>query len=181
MLLPSGNDAAYAIAQNYPGGNDAFIAKLNEKAKQMGLVDTQFADAAGLLDDENFSTVKDLARITTAALKNPFFTQVVSTKRKVIRNTAGKEYVLANLNRLLGQQGVTGVKTGTTEGAGEVLVTSKVENGKTFIIIVMKSEDRFADTQTLLSLISNNVTYIDPIYMLLRSEKSATSKTTDFQ
>ena len=61
---------------------------------------------------------------------------------------------------LLGQDGVNGVKTGYTQEAGQVLVTSKDEKGKTIIIVVMKSDDRFADTEKLLDLVSNNLTYL---------------------
>ncbi|HLD01996.1 MAG TPA: serine hydrolase [Patescibacteria group bacterium] len=172
LLLPSGNDAAYAIADNYPDGRDVFVTKMNQKAQELGLQDTHFADPAGLIDDQNFTTAHDLARLTSVAIQNPVFRHVTSTKKKTIHDiTERRTYNVTNLNRLLGQNGVTGVKTGFTEGAGEVLVTTKLENGKTFVIVVMKSEDRFADTQALLSLITENVTYIDPLYTMLRNEQ----------
>ena len=83
------------------------------------------------------------------------------TKERIISDTSGAHvYDLNNLNVLLGEDGVNGVKTGYTEEAGEVLVTSKNEKGKTIIIVVMDSADRFGDTQKLLDLISNNLTYL---------------------
>jgi D-alanyl-D-alanine carboxypeptidase len=169
MMLPSGNDAAYAIADNYPGGHEAFISRMNEKAKELGLSHTHFADAAGLNDDGNYTTAWDLAYMASEALQNKTIAKVASTKRRIISNASNTEdYDIYNLNKLLGVNGVIGIKTGYTEGAGGVLVTAK-EEGKSknrFIIVVMKSQDRFLDTQTLLTLISDNITYFTPVYSL---------------
>jgi len=163
MLLPSANDAAVAIADNYPGGKEAFVKKMNEKANDLHLSDTQFVDPTGLEDTGDYTTVVDMARLSTAALQNKKLTEVTGTKQKTISDTFGKQYFLTNLNKLLGINGVTGIKTGTTEGAGEVLVTSAVRNGHTFIIVVMNSQDRFADTQALLNFIDQRVQFISPI------------------
>ncbi len=163
MLLPSANDAAQTIADNYPGGSDAFVAKMNEKAASLHLVNTHFADPTGLDDDGDYTTVVDMARLASHAIHNPIFVEVTSTKYKTIANrNYTRQYSLANLNKLLGINGVTGIKTGTTEGAGEVLVTSTVKNGHTYILVVMHSTDRFTDTRTLLSYIEENVEYVVP-------------------
>ncbi len=161
MMLPSANDATLAIAQNYPGGEATFVSKMNQKAIDLGLINTHFADPVGLQDDQDYTTPLDLARLTTIALKNPEFTRVVSTKKKVITNMVGKDYKIENLNILLDIPGVNGVKTGFTEGAGQVLVTSKNNplNNKDLIIVVMQSQDRFGDTQNLLNYLENNVIY----------------------
>jgi D-alanyl-D-alanine carboxypeptidase len=162
MLLPSANDAAVVIADNYPGGQEAFVEKMNQKAKAMHLSDTHFADPTGLNDDGDYTTVVDLARLASMAIQNKEFVKVTSTKQKIISNVAkSRQYALANLNKLLGTSGVTGIKTGTTEGAGEVLVTSIVNKEHTFIIVVMNSEDRFGDTQALLSFIDQQVQFVN--------------------
>ncbi len=163
MLLPSANDAAVVIADNYPGGQVAFVEKMNEKAKALHLADTHFADPTGLNDDGDYTTVVDLARLASMAIQNKDFVTITSTKQKVISNVSGaKQYALSNLNKLLGTNGVTGIKTGTTEGAGEVLVTSTRNKDHTFIIVVMNSEDRFGDTQALLNFIDQQVEFIMP-------------------
>jgi len=164
LLLPSGNDAAYAIAQNYNGGIDSFVIKMNEKAKELDLLNTHFSDPAGLLDDEDYTTVLDLARLSSVALRNENFRKVVGTKNKFITDTTGQQkYFLSNLNKLLNEEGVTGIKTGFTEGAGGVLTTSKnyESDGKMhrLIIVVMKSEDRFLDTQKILDYLSSGIEY----------------------
>lgn len=161
LLLPSANDAALAISENYPGGKDAFVNKMNENAKKFNLFNTHYQDPAGLLDYGGYTTPVDLARLTSVAIKNPEFIKVVSTKSKTITSVDGYDvYSLNNLNKLLGIDGVYGVKTGYTEEAGQVLVTSKLENGHTIILIVMSSKDRFLDTERLLNLVTNNISYL---------------------
>lgn len=163
MLLPSANDAAVAIADNYPGGTEAFVKQMNEKAKLFHLVSTKFADPTGIDDDHNYTNVIDMARLASLAIKNKKFVQVTGTKQKVITDIQGiRQHSLSNLNKLLGINGVTGIKTGTTTGAKEVLVTSVVRDNHTFIVVVMNSEDRFGDTQTLLNFIDQNVHFVTP-------------------
>jgi D-alanyl-D-alanine carboxypeptidase len=163
MMLPSANDAAQAIADNYPGGSDAFVKKMNEKAAALYLTKTHFSDPSGLDDDGDYTTVVDLARLASYAIANPTFVEITSTRFTVINNESlTRQYPLTNLNRLLGTDGVTGIKTGTTEGAGEVLVTSTVKNGHTYIIVVMQSQNRFSDTSTLMNFIEKNVQYVIP-------------------
>ncbi len=163
MMLPSANDAAQAIADNYPGGSDAFIKKMNDKAASLHLTKTHYADPSGLDDDGDYTTVVDLSRLASHAITHPVFTEITSTRYKTISDLSYmRTYPLANLNRLLGSEGVTGIKTGTTEGAGEVLVTSTVKNGHTYIIVVMQSQDRFTDTGILMDFIEENVQYVSP-------------------
>lgn len=162
MLLPSGNDAALAIAENYPAGKDEFIKKMNEKAVFLNLYNTHFSDSAGLFDDGDYTTVFDLFRLSSIALKNKVFREIVSTKEKTIYTVGGtNKYFLSNLNKLLGLYGVDGIKTGFTEEAGGILTTSKTENGHRLIIVVMKSDDRFEDTRKLLSFLNGKINYLN--------------------
>jgi len=161
MLLPSANDAALAISQNYPGGEQNFIKAMNNKAKILKLFNTHYLDPAGLLDLGDYTTPFDMARLASFAVQNSEIKKIVGTKEHVINDVSGTYvYDLKNLNILLGEDGVNGVKTGYTEEAGQVLVTSKEEQGKTIIIVVMKSGDRFKDTEKLLDLVSNNLSYL---------------------
>jgi len=161
MLLPSGNDAALALAQNYPGGEDAFINKMNENARSLNLTNTNFADSIGLVDSRDYTTPLDLARLSAIALENKTFAKIVATKTWEITDIAGKNrFSLTNLNQLLGVKGVNGIKTGYTSEAGQVLVTSKKDGDHTLIIVVMDSQDRFLDTNKILDQISGNVNYL---------------------
>ena len=161
MLLPSANDAAFVIAQNYPGEEPGFIEKMNQKAKLLSLNNTHFQDPAGLLDQDGYTTPLELARLGSVSLDNKIFSQIVSTKYRFIADINGiNTYSLLNRNKLLGIDGISGIKTGFTDEAGGVLVSSKVENGHTLIIVVMRSEDRFGDTLALVSYLSQNLTYL---------------------
>lgn len=162
MLLPSSNDAALTLAQNYPGGEKEFISKMNEYAKSLHLFNTSFKDPSGLLDGEDRTTPLELARLTSIALKNKIFSKIVATKHKIISDVDGLfTYSIFNLNKLLGVDGINGVKTGFTDEAGQVLVTSKkTVDGHTVIAVVMNSEDRFLDTKMLLDYVSNNLSYL---------------------
>lgn len=163
MMMSSANDAAVAIVDNYPGGKQAFISAMNNKAREYHLDDTSFFDPTGLDDDGNFTTSSDLARLGALAIENKKLSIIVNTHQKKIADVKRiREIELKNLNRLLGYKGVNGIKTGTTEGAGEVLITSALIHDHTFIIVVMNSTDRFADTDQLLNLISDKVKFKQP-------------------
>lgn len=161
MMLPSFNDAALAVAQNYPGGNTAFVEKMNEKAKEYNLSNTSFFDPSGL-NENNYTTASDLARLAGIAMKNKILAKVVGTEEKEISDIAQiRKYQLKNLNKLLGRDGINGVKTGFTNEAGEVLVTSREENGHMVIIVVLNSKERFIDTEQLVGYIKGNISYLN--------------------
>lgn len=163
MLLPSGNDIALMIAQNYPDGESAFIKAMNAKAQELHLLNTHYIDPAGLNDDGNYTTASELAQLASYASKNSTISDVTATKSKIVTTVDGtKTFTLTNLNRLLGLYGVTGMKTGHTEGAGDVLITSAIASGHTYILVVMRSQDRFADTQMLLSSLTGGLTSFSP-------------------
>ena len=160
MLLPSGNDAAHVLADNYPGGINGFIAAMNKKAKDLQLTNTHYIDPAGY-EDDNFSTAFDMARLTSYALQNPEFRRIVRTKSyTAVDESRINIHELSNLNQLLSRSEVTGVKTGFTNEAGGVLVTSVDISGKTYVIVVLKSSDRFFDTQTIIEEVVKKVKFI---------------------
>ena len=163
MLLPSGNDVALMIAQNYPGGEESFVKAMNAKAQQLHLANTHYADPAGLDDDGNYTTAHELAELAAVVSVDPILADVTATKSKIVTTMDGKKtFTLNNLNRLLGISGVTGLKTGHTEGAGDVLITSSISEGHNYIIVVMRSQDRFTDTEVLLSNVTRDVRVFTP-------------------
>ena len=157
MMLPSGNDAAIVLAQNYPSGQTAFVARMNQKAAELKLTNTRFLDPAGY-EDENYTTAFDLVRLASFAFQNPLFRQIVGTKSTVVYDVTGKfPHKLENLNELLDIPGVVGVKTGFTDEAGGVLVTAIEKDGKTYFIAVLRSIDRFADTRSVINSIIEKI------------------------
>ena len=112
LLVASANDVAQVLAKNYPGGERAFVVAMNKKAKELKLMDTSFADPTGL-SESSYTTTLDLAHLTSQALRNPVFSQIVATSQIVISDLSGQiTHSLSNINELLGQiQGMSGVKT----------------------------------------------------------------------
>ncbi len=161
MLVHSGNDAAYALADNY--GFDKFIALMNKKAQDLGMKDSHFTNPAGLDDPSQLTTPFDLALAARALLNNPYLSKIVSTKEITISDVDFKIFhQLTTVNELLGEiQGVGGLKTGYTENAGENLVSFYKKNGHQFIIVILKSDHRFGDTKNLINWIEENVGYMN--------------------
>lgn len=152
LLLPSGNDAAMALADTYPGGQDQFVKQMNLMATQFNLSNTHFINPTGLDDPDHYSTAQDLIAIAKIAMTHPIFRQIVDTKQATITSQDNSvTHVLENRNQLLGQLGVMGVKTGYTSTAGEVLVTSLQRRSGLYYLVVMGSADRFADTKLLIN------------------------------
>lgn len=163
MLLPSGNDVAYLFADNYPGGKTEFLKAMNEKAKSLHLENTHYEDPAGLNDDGNYTTARDLARLGMAASDNAELAKVMGSKSQFVTDvTKSHKFNLTNLNKLLGLYGVVGGKTGFTEGAEGVLMTIADIKERRYIVVVMRSEDRFLDTQQLLLPLQNSVVEFSP-------------------
>jgi len=155
LLLPSGNDAAYVLASHYDGGVQGFVNRMNEKSKELYMYNTNFKDASGY-DDRNYTTAQDLARLAAHALSHPIIREIVKTKDITFTDPTGNYiHKITNLNKLLEIEGVTGMKTGFTEEAGGVLVTTYQQDGREYVFVVLKSNDRFADTMTLIHAVRN--------------------------
>ncbi|RJR26909.1 D-alanyl-D-alanine carboxypeptidase [candidate division WWE3 bacterium] len=145
LLLNSGNDAAYAIAEGIAGDSQEFVKWMNIKAKELGLSNTFFADPSGL-DDTTLSTTDDLGRLSRYAMKNPDFRRIVKTTDIILTSDSHKYLYLENQTNLLTTYpGVQGIKTGFTEEAGLCLVTYAVNEGKELIGVVLNSIDRKGD------------------------------------
>lgn len=163
ILVHSGNDAAYALADAY--GYDAFIELMNKKAKELGMHNSQFKNPAGLDEEGQYSSPQDLAIAGRAILKNPTLKKMVATKSITISDVNYRIFhTLSNVNSLLGEiQGLGGLKTGYTESAGQNLISFyKQSEDRQFIVVVLKSEDRFEDTRQIITWITSNVAYIKP-------------------
>lgn len=145
MLLHSGNDAATALAIAGAGSEADFVACMNREAEALGLTNTSFANPHGLDDENNYSTARDLAFLTAAALRDENFRRVVSTRTKTI---GGR--VLTNHNKLLWTcEGCIGVKTGYTKAAGRILVSAAERDGRTLICVTIHDPNDWTDHKAL--------------------------------
>lgn len=160
MLLNSGNDAAYTIAANYPGGLPGFIKAMNDKAKELGLLNTQFDNPAGFDSPNHFSSAFDLSKIAANAVSDYQIARVVSTKETEVASLDKSViHPLKNLNKLLDEPGVLGIKTGTTPSARENLVGLVERDGHKILTVVLGSDDRFGETQKLIDWAYSNFTW----------------------
>ncbi|MDO8741823.1 MAG: serine hydrolase, partial [Candidatus Roizmanbacteria bacterium] len=158
-LIYSGNDAAYVLADNY--GYDKFIDLMNEKANSLGMKNSHFVNPNGLDSGSQYSTAFDLSLAARELLKNPYLSKIVSIKEITISDVDFKYFhQLTNVNKLLGEiQGLGGLKTGYTENAGENLVSFYKKNGHQFVIVILKSQDRFNDTRNIVKWLDENIGY----------------------
>lgn len=154
-LVHSANDAAYVLADNYPGGVDAFVAQMNSKAGEIGLTDSGFANPVGYDDLNQYITARDLAVLSSYVLRNSVLAHMVGTKSITVADDSFRYFhYLENVNELLGEvPGVGGVKTGFTAAARENLASFVKNDGQSIIVVVLRSQDRFGETKSLIDWI----------------------------
>jgi len=157
-LVYSGNDAAWALAEHYPGGVTAFVVAMNEKASALHLDSSRFTNPVGYDDPLHKMTANDLTRLAAFALTNKTVAKMVAIPQITVPDVTFTHFhPLTNINQLVGRvPGVGGIKTGWTKEAGENLVTLVERDGHKVIIVVLKSADRFADTVTLIDWVFSN-------------------------
>lgn len=132
LLLPSGNDAAECIA-DHCGGREAFIGKMNEKAKALGMTHSSFKNPSGLDEDGHYSCALDMAHLAAYAMRNPTFARICATTTAMVGVR-----VMGNHNKLLGTvEGCIGLKNGFTDDAGRTLVTCCERGGLRLIAVTL--------------------------------------------
>jgi D-alanyl-D-alanine carboxypeptidase len=154
LLIPSGNDAALVLAEHVGGGSvDRFVALMNDKATQLGLKDTRFTNPHGLDSRDQYSTAADLATLGRLGLQDPLFARIVATDRIEVGET--RKYTLNTTNELLKSgtalRGADGIKTGTTDQAGETLVASVTRDGHQVIVVVTGTQNRVTEATRLVN------------------------------
>lgn len=158
LLVGSANDAALALAAHHPGGETGFVKAMNQKAVDLHLTNTQFANPIGLDNYGQYTTVHDLSILTAAAMSHSVFRTVVNTSKYTVTDV-DKTHVheLENINELLGQvPGLVGVKTGYTELAGECLITYVTRQNHSIITVILGSADRFGESRQLIDWVFAN-------------------------
>lgn len=175
LLLPSGNDAGYALARHFNArlandgqaqggaGSGAFLAAMNRKAQALGMTQSHFRSSFGDAGGPNAKTSspRDLLILARAAMANPLFRTIVGTRRHAAKtkDAAGAERTVTweNGNKLLGRPGITGIKTGVNKSAGSCLLTEATVDGRRYHVVVLGSRnnvERFNDTLKLLASVS---------------------------
>lgn len=144
LLLCSGNDAALALTE-CAGGLTPFVALMNEKAAALGMAHTSFANPNGLDADGHYSTARDMAVLAAAAVENPTFRRICSSRSVTIG-----QRTMENHNRLLRQmEGCVGLKTGYTRAAGRTLVSCAERDGCRLVAVTLQDGNDWADHAAL--------------------------------
>lgn len=160
MLLPSGNDAANTAAVRIGGTTEAFVEMMNQRAADLGLKNTHFVTPSGLDAEGHHSTARDMAFLARAALKNPDFLAICSSKNAQLEfgNPPFKRW-LKNSNKMLqNYEGAIGVKTGFTDEAGRCLVSAAQRDGVTLICVTLNDPNDWQDTADLFNYGFSQVT-----------------------
>ncbi len=151
LLLQSANDAAVVIAVNAAGSVDGFATLMNDTAKQLGLSDSNFKNPHGLPEDEHYTTARELALISSYALKNDCIREITSSKNAKIVSAQGRIRYFSNHNKLLSSySGANGVKTGYTKASGRCLVSGANRDGLQLIAVTLHSHDDWKEHTAML-------------------------------
>lgn len=155
IIIKSANDACVAAAEALAGSEEAFVRRMNERARELGAWDTHFVNAHGLHDPEHYTTARDLLKITRAALRFPRFRRLCAERERYIPWPAQScQRKLVNRNQLLWKyEECDGIKTGYTREAGWCLIGSATRDGWQLISVVLKSPSstaRWEESEKLL-------------------------------
>lgn len=154
LMLPSGNDAAIAIAEHISGSTDGFVKLMNEKAQALGMTGTHYMNPHGLHHSEHYTTARDLALLTAYAFENDSFREIVATAEYRAISTDGREIMLRSANRLLRDitantykpysclyEYAIGVKTGDTHLAGKCLVAAAQKGDTVYLLVLLHGKN----------------------------------------
>jgi D-alanyl-D-alanine carboxypeptidase (penicillin-binding protein 5/6) len=159
ILVRSANDAAIAAAEYISGSEDEFVSQMNERAKELGALNTHFVNCHGLPAPDHYSTALDIAVLARYALNNPIFASIVALKRAEIRiwNKEERKLTIESTNKFLSfYPYANGIKTGYTVEAGRCLAASAKKDGWQLIAVILNSKDIWKDAKTLFEYAFNN-------------------------
>ena len=149
LLLPSGNDAALALARAVAGSDETFVTQMNLRTARLGLLNTHFANPHGLDADGHRASATDLAMLARYAMQLPEFAAIVGAEDALVAGS--REILLHNGNRFLTRYpGADGVKTGFTADAGRTIVASAMRDGHRVYVVLLDAFDREEDAARLL-------------------------------
>lgn len=152
VAIHSANDASVALAEHVAGSEGVFVTMMNEKARELGMTNTNFLDCSGLTDEGHYSTARDIAIMARELIiKYPLIIEYTTIKRDTFRNGT---FDLDNTNHLIGKyRGMTGLKTGVTSAAGYCLAATASRDGMDLISVILGADSmslRFSETAKIL-------------------------------
>lgn len=150
LLIASANDAAVALAHFHSGNVTDFVAEMNARAATLGLKDTSYANPHGLDDSQQYSSPQNIAWLTSFVLREPEIRRRMGKRWERIHSLQGTEISLNHTHALLHQLSpVIAGKTGTTDAAGECLVSLVEYEDREYVVVLMNSSGRYQDMQSI--------------------------------
>src|SRR3984885_2345889 len=144
MLMHSANDACLLLAEHAAGSIEAFAARMNARAAELGMQDSHFVHPCGFDAEGQYSTVTDLLRLAKAAHADPRIAQITAQEEATISTASGRTLAFRNTNQLLGRlDGVVGLKTGYTSQAGHCLIAVAEQSGHRVWLVLLDSHRRW--------------------------------------
>lgn len=154
VVIASANDACVCLAEHISGSEAAFVERMNSRAAELGMTNTHFSNCVGYDDMNHYSTAEDVAIMAAALRKYDYFDEFLLTRLTYVREDTERATQLLNTNKLINSyEGITGLKTGTTDGAGYCLVATAERGGMELVAVVLgaaEDEVRFSSAATLL-------------------------------
>lgn len=153
IVISSANDACVALAEHISATEEAFVNRMNKRAEDLGMINTHFVNCTGLDADNHYSTASDVAKMASELRKYDYYDEFLLTRLTYVREGTDRATQLLNTNKLLSYDGITGLKTGTTDNAGYCFTATAKRNGMELVAVVLGAktdEARFDIAEQLL-------------------------------
>lgn len=166
IVISSANDACVALAEHICGSEELFVKRMNDKAAELGMNNTHFADCTGLSSENHCSTAADVAKMAAELRQYDYFDQYLLTRLTYVREDTDRATQLLNTNKLISKyDGLTGLKTGTTDEAGYCFVATAKRGDMELVAVVLGAKDeneRFDIAASLLDYGFDNYQLFSP-------------------
>ena len=182
ISIASANDACVMVGERIAGSNDGFVKMMNEKAKELNLVNTHFMNATGLHDDNHYTCALDLALMASYLIQigGDRLFETTSLYDSYIREDSAQKFWLVNTNKLLkSYEGADGLKTGYTKEAGYCIVSTAKRNGLRLIAVVLKESDPKVRNQEVSQLLDYGFSLYENVTMFKKGDVIEKVKITD--
>lgn len=140
IVISSANDACVALAEHIGGSEKTFVDRMNKRASELGMKDTHFVNCTGLDAEGHFSTASDVAKMAAELREYDYYDEFLLTRLTYVREGTERETQLLNTNKLLYYDGITGLKTGTTDNAGYCFTATARRNGMELVAVILGAE-----------------------------------------
>ena len=165
VVISSANDACVALGEHIAGSEEEFVKRLNKRASELDMTNTHFVNCTGLDADNHFSSASDVAKMAAELRKYDYYDEFLMTRLTYVREGTSRETQLLNTNRLLGYDGITGLKTGTTDNAGYCFTATAKRGDMELVAVVLGAETddgRFEIAEALLDYGFNGFELFSP-------------------